>query len=378
MILEFGFSNFYSFKESAQISFRLDKNCPIGISNGYDFTNVLGIKGANGSGKTQLLKALTFLGGFCSTSFSYKPDENIGLSPFFSSKEDTEFYIEFIVKSSSYRYELVLNNSEVTRETLYRTTKKKTKLFDRIGQRIENCIAAYDELNSLKIRKNVSIISSAHQYEVAKIKEIYGFFNGFCSNVFSSGHEDWLKIETSARYLNQSKKALSFVTDFISACDVGVSEIEIRKREDKDGKETFYPAFCHKVADKKYYVTDTYESSGTKTLFKWLPLYYLTLATGGLLVMDEMDMNLHPHILPKIIELFLDKKINSENAQLVFATHDSEILELLGRYRTQLVSKEENESFTYRLDQIPGDILRNDRAIRPVYNSGRIGGVPKL
>jgi hypothetical protein len=43
-----------------------------------------------------------------------------------------------------------------------------------------------------------------------------------------------------------------------------------------------------------------------------------------------------------------------------------------------LVNKEDNESFAYRLDEIPGDILRNDRPILPAYNDGKIGGIPKL
>jgi hypothetical protein len=76
--------------------------------------------------------------------------------------------------------------------------------------------------------------------------------------------------------------------------------------------------------------------------------------------------------------LFLDPETNPNNAQLLFTTHDSEILNGLGRYRTYLVNKVDNECFAYRLDEIPGDILRNDRPILPAYNEGKIGGIPKL
>jgi hypothetical protein len=53
-------------------------------------------------------------------------------------------------------------------------------------------------------------------------------------------------------------------------------------------------------------------------------------------------------------------------------------MDFLGRYRTILVNKENNESYGYRLDEISGDIIRNDRPISPAYNAGKIGGVPHV
>jgi len=50
----------------------------------------------------------------------------------------------------------------------------------------------------------------------------------------------------------------------------------------------------------------------------------------------------------------------------------------MGKYRTFLVNKTDNESFGYRLDEIPGEMLRNDRSITPIYNAGKIGGIPRI
>ncbi|MEA1911137.1 MAG: ATP-binding protein, partial [Spirochaetota bacterium] len=77
-------------------------------------------------------------------------------------------------------------------------------------------------------------------------------------------------------------------------------------------------------------------------------------------------------------ELFTDESINTEDAQLLFTTHNSKIMDVLGKYRTILVNKEENESYLYRLDELPGDLIRNDRPIEPIYRSGKVGGVPKV
>ena len=94
--------------------------------------------------------------------------------------------------------------------------------------------------------------------------------------------------------------------------------------------------------------------------------------------MDEFDTDFHPAILPKIVSLFDNEKFNLRNSQMIFSTHNTDILEYMGKYRTVIINKESSESYGYRLDEIPGDIIRNDRLIAPVYRSGKIGGVPKL
>ena len=109
-----------------------------------------------------------------------------------------------------------------------------------------------------------------------------------------------------------------------------------------------------------------------------LSRYLFSLGSGGVLIADELDLHLHPHIMPILLELFFDTETNISNAQIIFTTHNVEILDFMGKYRTLLVNKENNESYAYRLDEIPGDIIRNDRSIIPAYNSGKIGGVPKV
>ncbi|MFT2675306.1 AAA family ATPase, partial [Escherichia coli] len=67
MLLEFGFKNFLSFKEGTSVSFKLDSKTPETVRSGRDFATVMCVKGANGSGKTHLLKALAFVGSFASS-----------------------------------------------------------------------------------------------------------------------------------------------------------------------------------------------------------------------------------------------------------------------------------------------------------------------
>lgn len=379
MILEYGFRNFFSFKESASISFKVDAHCPPEISQGNDYVTVMGVKGANGSGKTQVLKALAFLNYFCVHSFDSKPDELIGVDTFYKSSEPTCFYVEFRLGETTYRYELKTTVDSVVSEVIYRTKKKTSKVLERQGNELVYRIQPWKKLDAMKLRKNVSIIAMAHQYELDELKDFYNFFFRMASNVDYGGLKYYSgELSAVAEYLNGKDEILEFIKKFIQECDVGISDIRISHYINKEGKKEYFPIFIHTTAQGEEIVTDVTESSGTKTLFRDLTNYWLMLRVGGILVVDELDMNLHPHILPKLINLFIDPASNSTGAQLIFSTHDSEILNLLGRYRTYLVSKEDNESYAYRLDEIPGEILRNDRPIRPVYNSGKIGGVPRI
>jgi AAA15 family ATPase/GTPase len=379
VLLEFGLKNFFCFKEGVSISFKLGANCPPQISQGRNFTTVLCVKGANGSGKTQILKGLSFLANFCYNSFSREPDSLISISPFFDSNQPCEFYIEFSINDIIFYYELIITDKEVLRETIYKTKSKKTKIIERINNEITNKTKALSHLHALKLRKNASIISTAHQYELDGLNEIYDFFKKILSNVNYGGlRETPIDISTISKILKDDEETFDFVKSFIKSCDVGISDIKILSSDDPEGNPRFFPIFWHEVGGEEKPVTVYTESSGTKALYRDLASYRLTLKRGGVLVLDEFDVHLHPHILPKLIDLFLSPEANKNNGQLIFSTHNSEILDHLGRYRTYLVNKVENESFAYRLDEIPGDILRNDRSIIPAYNNGNIGGIPNL
>lgn len=379
MLLEFGFQNFFSFREGVSISLKLDANCPSHISKGNEYATVLGIKGANAAGKTQVLKALAFIANFCSKSFISDPEDELLFSPFFESKDQSEFYVEFLFDNIFYRYELTCTEQSVLSEVIYKKTIKKIKIFERKDNDVIFTTKQFEKLKQVKLRKNASIISTANQYELTELKSIYNFFNLIMSNVGYSGmRERQLDIKTVSKHLYSNPEILAFVNKFIAECDTGISAIKIINTKGEDGKDEFVPFFIHNNENKAHPITQHTESSGTKALYRNLPMYKITLDRGGLLILDEFDTHLHPRILPKLLGLFLDEKSNPKNAQIIFTTHNSDVLDLLGRYRIHLVNKRENESFALRLDEIPGDILRNDRSIRPIYQDGKIGGIPRI
>jgi uncharacterized protein len=381
MLLEYGFKNYFSFREGAVISFKLDGKVPKSISGDRDYATVMAVKGANASGKTQVLKAITFLIGFVRWSFVHAESKNpvIIFNSFYKSEDPSEFYIEFEINDAHYRYELVATDEKVIRETVFIMRPKKVKYLERIDNEITIKPPTSASLESIILGSHVSVISTLAQHKTGLLEDFYKFFERFYSNVSYTGlREEPHDIRDTAKLLHQNEAMARFVKDFISSSDAGVCNIVTRETAGADGKPVFIPYFVHKVGEHEHEVHYHAESSGTKALYKLLPLAVRCLATGALLVLDEIDMHLHPGLLPKLINLFADLDVNREGAQLLFSTHDLKVLDFLGRYRTYLVNKENNESYAFRLDEIPGDILRNDRPISPVYEEGRIGGVPRL
>lgn len=381
MLLEFGCRNFFSFREGLSISFRLDANCPEEISNGLNYAPVICVKGANASGKTQVLKALSFIANFCTSSFSRDVDDLIAVSPFFESTEPCEFYAEFEHLGTEYRYELTTTDVEVKREVLYKKKQRQSRVFERVDNALVYASKAVAALKAITLRKNASIISTTHQYDIklSEMQDVYTFFKFIVTNVSYTGlREQPRDIFWVSKYLKENPEIFDFVKDFIKKCDTGVSDIQIFEVTDSDNNKKFAPAFLHAHERQTHVVTSMTESSGTKALYRDLAGYHLALKFGGIIVADELDINLHPFLLRKIVELFLDEETNIKGAQLIFSTHNSEILDHLGRYRSYMVNKDNNESFAYRLDDFPGDVIRNGRAISPAYKDGKIGGVPRL
>lgn len=377
MLLEFGLSNFFSLKEGAVISFRLDAKAPDVFAYKPGISSVVGVKGANASGKTNILRGLTFISIFAAHSFAIKPDEPIPLSAHFKSRKPSDFYAEFESKGFSYTYELSATDKEVVREAIYRKKKKKILLVERLNNKLEFTTNELKRLHNLKLRKNVSLISLCHQHEFKELNEVYEFFESFISNVTYSGLDlDPITESEASERLYGRKSMMEFVSSFISECDVGVSKVEVLKIASDSDKERdrYIPVFHH----GSHALTSHTESSGTRALYRNLVRYKMALEQGSVMIADEMDIHLHSDLLPKIIGLFTDLSTNPKGAQLIFTTHDVFLLDLLGRYRTILVNKVDNESFAYRLDEIPGDVLRNDRPISTAYLSGKIGGAPNL
>jgi len=123
------------------------------------------------------------------------------------------------------------------------------------------------------------------------------------------------------------------------------------------------------------------ESSGTNKLFNISGSVFDVLNNGGVLIIDELDASLHPLLTLAVTRLFNSADFNRKNAQLIFATHDTNLL-YYGKYRRdQVYFFEKNQygaSEMYSLVEYKeeGKTVRKDRSFEKDYIEGRYGAIP--
>lgn len=394
MINEFGAKNFYSFKDWAVINCRFDNKVPENIKNGQDTASVIGVKGANASGKTNVLKILVFIKNFVlnksletvKLQSEFEPTERINLTGFFESDAPSEFFIDFDYMGKNFFYEFsVTEHAVITEELSIRENKNKVKIFERDGNNLIKIQQKLSELKKIKLKKNVSLIHHIMNFEFSFDKnnfdEMTLFFTRFFTNLDEKGFvNDYTNsshmIDSCSRWMNGNSMFHEFVVDTVKKFDLGISNIRIDEETDSHGEKKYIPYFKHDYENEEKYLPFHLESNGTKKLYTSLVEYFLALKTGGILILDEFDNYLHPMILPHLVEWFSDRTVNFKDAQFIFTSHNTEIMDMLGKYRTVLVEKKNNESICYRVDEISG--VRNDRPLSDKYSKGQLGGVPEI
>lgn len=394
MLKKLTITNFYSFAEETVIDFALGKKP---TPSGYDinvagdrFNKAIAIIGANGSGKTQLLKPLAFLSWFITDSFlGTAPDEAIPYAPHrLYDKLPTMFELEFLHNGKDYRYQLELNEGEVTFEALFEKTSnqfsyliKREKHGD--GYSVKQKGFGFAKPQAEKVRSNASIISAAHNFDVTEAKEFVDYFQHIETNVASSGRRHF-QHGTLIRAAERFAKTPELIQPMVEAMcqfDLGLTRVDIKQlvSRDETGKEgTIHVPFgLHQTSSGESFELPFFEeSSGTQSAFVLLEPILRTLQHGGVAVIDELDNDLHPHLVPILLDWFRFEHTNPKQAQLIFTCHTPEVLNLLQKHQIYLVEKAGQCSEAWRADEIVG--LRADDNLYAKYMAGALGAVPDL
>lgn len=378
MVLEYGGRNCWAFKEWIEISFKLNGNVPsdIGFSN-KRVLPVLSFMGSNASGKTCAMRVLAFIKDFCFNSFRYSPDSDIPFDSFFGNNDESEFFILFCLPDSvddEYTYELSLNTRRVGSERL---SKNEKLVFERKANEIA-FDAFFNASTEVILRSNASFFSTFFQYGIKAAEPFKALFEKIVTNVSYQGLFEGFPFDAPT-YYHDNPIMLKRVVEELKRFDTGIEYITIQDTYDPNGKSTFIPLFLFKTADGMKELPFMAQSEGTKLLFSRLLDYFYVLDNGGLLAVDEIDLHLHSNLVPMLIEYFNKPENNPKQAQLVFTSHDSSLIDYLKKYSTYLFEKKNSESYCYRIDEIPNNIrIRNDRPLEPSYKSGVFGGVPRI
>lgn len=399
MLIDLVFSNFYSFAEESCLSFEMGKkpaasNYDIQLSDNERLNKVAAVIGPNGAGKTQFIKPLAFLSWFMSSSFlQLDPEAKLPLRPHaLHDDKPSTFTLRFILDGEHYKYSLTLKDRLVVSEALYQKTSHLfsyvfVREFKELSDGTISC--EYKQQNftfmpkkAREIRRNASLLAAAYNYDVPETSRFIKFVEGIQHNlnVFGRRHYDDGALFQAAERLSDNAALLLSLSDCLAELDLGLSGIDVRKENlyTETGEEKLFaiPYGIHESDKGKFELRFMEESSGTKSAFVLLAQILPVLEAGGVAVIDEIDNDLHPHMLPHILDLFKSKSTNPRDAQIIFSCHTPEILNLLQKHQLYLVQKQDLESDAWRLDDVVG--LRADDNLYAKYMAGALEAVPNL
>ncbi len=404
MIHSFSCKNFYSFAEDCSVSFVVNEKAP--NNHGYFLTpsgtrlsKIETVIGPNASGKTNLLKVLPFIKWLIADSSNINPTTPLPVKSFmFGERKNKPIKLsaDFEIDGNIYTYSFILEEKKIVLEELKVKNKTKQKMTSKkIFSRQWNRKSGEYELNDKSfnlpngfensIRPNASIISIAVRLGHKESLKFFDYWKKVETNVIEAG---WIGDHLLPNANQQLIEALDFYSEsknetlkkeaekLLSRFDLGLESFKIKK-EKKENSFSMNVKVAHFFNNRTEYLPMQYESSGTKQLFILLKTILLVLANGGVAVLDEFDVNLHPEIVLSLYELFIHPETNPNNAQLFFSTHSHLVLNKLDKYQIILTEKnEKGESESWRLDDVSG--VRADDNYYAKYIAGAYGAVPKL
>lgn len=404
MLLQFSIKNFRTFKDKVTLSLiasnydkdtREDENIYPEENFGLRFLKSAVVYGANASGKSKLLDAFAFIRYFViNSSKESQKGETINVYPFLLSDETetepSEFEIIFLYNKVLYRYGFEATKDKIVSEWLYYKPKtKEVELFYRDGNNFHTHNRSFAKGSTVVkeglVRDNALLVSVAAQFNETTAIGVLDWFerNAIISGLYDGEYRD----NTINKLNNIVDKAR--ILKFLKAADVGIEGLELLKIE--SGKFKDNPFSTVLVVKNKYqnktktgtvnFFLSLDESEGTRKYFYILGPVLDTLEKGGILIVDELDSKLHPNLVCKIVSLFNSKEFNKKNAQLIFNTHDTNLLSsgLFRRDQIWFTNKDKfGEAKLYSLADFKSDEVRKTEPFEDNYIMGKYGAVPFL
>lgn len=392
MLHEITFKNFFSFKDEGILSFRVTDKAP---DTGRYFTDETGerlvkavsVFGYNASGKTNVLKSISFLQWIIVEAYTEKPNVKIPVIPFSFGKgqRPTEVSATFGIGEDIYAYSISLTTERILSEKLQKKSNGKTKfstLFERVWKEDADGGYLWKEKFGLaknfrsRLRENASVLAIAIRDEHKESLKISEFWSAVSTNVSVIGkvNDETRNIVSAAQFFDENKELKKEADVLLKAFDLGLDSIDIQKKEETDTRISYALGGVH-FGDRR--LDFMFESAGTKKLFSILKDVLAVLHSGGVAVLDEFDSDLHPMMSEAIVDMFFSPEKNQRNAQLVFSAHSPHLLNLLDKYHIALVEKNERgESEIWRLDEMEG--VRLDENYYAKYLSGAYGAVGNI
>jgi hypothetical protein len=359
---------------------------------------VAGIYGANASGKSNVLAALHFMREAVSQSYRlWTPDGGVPRDPFAWGEPrhaPSIYQATLLLDGVKHEYGFVVDDERVVEEWLHAwPNARKQTWFERDGGdfKFGEHLKGENRATAALTRSNSLFLSVAAQNNHAQLETIFRWFRNISAEGVREDHTRQL-VEGPAQWLTFSQRfpeddrdeRLALFKEMLRAADVGI--VDFRVTSDDGGppvrgrrKRT---QLLHKSSSADAWLPLEEESGGTQRLFRVGPLVINAIATGGVLLVDELDGALHPLLATEIIRAFHDPKKNKKNAQLIFTTHDTNLIgTLIGEpplRRDQVWLTEKDDEGATRLFPLTDFKPRKSENLERGYLQGRYGAVPVL
>jgi uncharacterized protein len=362
------------------------------------------IFGANGSGKSNMIKAMKFMRDIIlTTEDSQQPEdlirsESFWLPPF--NRQPSFFQMIFLTDGFRYRYGFEIDRGQVVAEWLFTTQAiKETYLFSREqkGIRISQKFPEGQALKD-KVKPDQLLISQLAGY--------YGEISSRVMNWFKRlkiilGEDDWDYRRTTAEMVANSNRKDQIVR-LLQTLGLGIEDL-ICEAEGFDGNTTITKnndqkskilgdAFNHRMTMRTIYraynaqghhhtfqsLEIEKESSGTKKLIYLAGPLLDVLQNGKVFVLDDLDALLHPVVTRGLVALFNSRETNPNHTQIIFTTHGSHLLASHLFRRDQIWFCEKDRMGASHLYSLVEIRVKNDIPLEENYLAGRFGGIPFL
>ncbi len=418
MLIEFTVKNFLSFREKTTFSLISTKGGELRDSNTFDpkalSTPTLlksgVIYGANAAGKSNFIKALRRMQALILLSaHESQANEALPITPFLLnpsySRLPSEFEVTFFSEGVRYQYGFAATKERISEEWLLAYPKGRPQRW--IERTYNDKTQAYSwgamsQLSGQKqvwqeaTRDNALLLSTAMQLNSQQLKPV---FNWFKKILHVSGIGGW----DHDYSIEQCKKAETkmAVVHFLKAADLDIEDIELETekfnsnmlpknmpdaiKKETEAKFKGKPVVVnimttHLLPNGEQVLFDMGdESDGTQKIFALAGPWLETLQHGYVLVIDELHDNLHPLMVKFLVSLFHNKETNPHNAQLIFTTHDTSILNQEVFRRDQVWFCEKDGDKSSRLNPLSDFSPRKKTEnLEKGYLSGRYGALPYL
>ena len=416
MLIEFSVANFRSLRETQTFSLTKGKGDELLESNTFGATafnrfellRSAAIYGPNASGKSNFLLALrTMRKVVLESATGLQRGDPLPVTPFrldpVTVGQPSEFEVSFIVDQVRYQYGFSASAERIHEEWLLAYPKgRPQRWFGRAwdAQRggydweIGNNLSGEKQLWQKSTRDNALFLSTAVQLNSEQLQPIYDWFKRTLRTTQLGGWSPTF----SASLCEQSEKQQ--VMDFLRAADLNIDDIQVEKQafdaqalpddmpeslrvaiaSDMKDKQVVRVKTVHKGSDGEAVVFDLVdESDGTQKLFAFAGPWIDALANGYVLFIDELHDNLHPRLVQFLVQLFHNRETNRHNAQLVFTTHETSILDQDVFRRDQIWFCEKTGKQATSLYPLTDFSPRKGREnLELAYLSGRYGAMPYI